>query len=182
LGFALAQAAAEAGATVTLVSGPTWLATPAGVTRVDVRSAADMAAAVMARVGECDLFLAVAAVADYAPAESSDRKRKKDGKPLTLTLQPTVDILATVAARPDAPFCVGFAAESHDVERLGEEKRRRKKLPLLIANRAQDALGSDENEVILLDDTGAHPLPRMEKLALARRLVAEIADRMPKAG
>ena len=134
-----------------------------------------------ALVGGCDVFLAVAAVADYTPTERSDRKRKKDGKPLTLTLEPTVDILATVAARPDAPFCVGFAAESHDVERLGEAKRRRKKLPLLIANRAQDALGSDDNAVILLDDAGAHPLPRMDKLALARRLVIEIANRMPAA-
>ena len=181
MGYALAQAAAEAGAKVTLVSGPTALPTPANVTRIDVQSAADMAAAVEAHVGACDAFIAVAAVSDYTPAEPADRKRKKDGKPLTLTLQPTVDILATIAARPDAPFCVGFAAESHDVERLGEEKRRRKKLPLLIANRAQDALGSDHNEVILLDDVGAHPLPRMDKLALARQLVAEIAKRMPNA-
>ena len=88
------------------------------------------------------------------PTTPSATKLKKDGAPLTLTLKPTVDILATVAARPDAPFCVGFAAESHDVERHGEEKRRRKKLPLLIANRAQDALGSDDNEVTLLDDAG----------------------------
>ena len=180
MGFALAQAATEAGAAVTLVAGPSALATPANVTRVNVRSAADMAAAVAAHIDACDLFFAVAAVADYTVAEPSERKRKKDGKPLTLTLAPTVDILATVAARPDAPFCVGFAAESHDVERLGEEKRRRKKLPLLIANRAQDALGSDDNEVILLDDAGAHPLPKMDKLALARRLVAEIAARMPQ--
>ncbi len=180
MGFALAQAAAEAGAAVTLVAGPSSLATPANVTRVDVRSAADMAAAVTAHIDACDVFVAVAAVADYTVAEPSERKRKKDGKPLTLTLAPTVDILAAVAARPDAPFCVGFAAESHDVERLGEEKRRRKKLPLLVANRAQDALGSDDNEVILLDDAGAHPLPRMDKLALARRLVGEIAARMPQ--
>jgi phosphopantothenoylcysteine decarboxylase/phosphopantothenate--cysteine ligase len=99
---------------------------------------------------------------------------------LTLTLKPTVDILATVAARANAPFCVGFAAESHDVDRQAEEKRKRKKLPLLIANRAQDALGSDANEVTLLDDAGAHPLPRMDKLALARRLVAEIAQRLAR--
>ena len=97
---------------------------------------------------------------------------------MQVALKPTVDILASVAARPDAPFCVGFAAESHDVERLGEEKRRRKKLPLLIANRAQDALGSDENEVTLLDDRGACPLPKMTKIVLARRLVAEIASRL----
>jgi phosphopantothenoylcysteine decarboxylase/phosphopantothenate--cysteine ligase len=179
MGFALAQAAAEAGASVTLVAGPSALPTPANVARVDVRSAADMAAAVIRGIDACDVFIAVAAVADYTPAAPSERKIKKDATPLALTLQPTVDILATVAARPDAPFCVGFAAESHDVERLAEEKRRRKRLPLLVANRVQDALGSDDNEVILFDDAGAHPLPRMDKLALARRLVAEIAQRMP---
>ncbi len=95
-------------------------------------------------------------------------------------MTPTVDILATVAARPDAPYCVGFAAETDDVEHNAEEKRRRKKLPLIIANRAQDAFGSDDNAVTLFDDAGAHPMPRMEKLALARRLVAEIAQRLPK--
>ncbi len=180
MGYALAQAAAEAGATVTLVSGPTALAAPPGVTRVQVKSAAEMAAAVDAALidGTCDVFIAVAAVADYTPEQPSERKLKKDGGPLTLALKPTVDILAAVAARPGAPFCVGFAAESHDVLRHAEEKRRRKKLPLLIANRAQDALGSDDNEVTLLDDAGAHPLPRMDKLALARRLVGEIARRL----
>jgi phosphopantothenoylcysteine decarboxylase/phosphopantothenate--cysteine ligase len=181
MGFAIAQAAAEAGASVTMVSGPSALPTPANVVRHDVRGAAEMAAAVEARIRDCDVFVAVAAVADYAVANPSERKIKKDGSPLTLKLVPTVDILATVASRPDAPYCVGFAAESHDVERLGEEKRRRKKLPLLIANRAQDALGSDDNEVVLLDDSGAHPLPRMDKLALARRLIAEIAQRISAA-
>lgn len=178
MGFALAQAAAEAGAIVTMVSGPTPLATPAGVTRVNVRSAAEMAAAVESCVDDAEVFIAVAAVADYTPANPSERKHKKGGEPLSVTLQPTVDILASVAAKPNPPFCVGFAAESHDVERLGEEKRRRKKLPLLIANRAQDALGADDNEVVLLDDSGACPLPRMGKLALARRLMAEIARRL----
>jgi len=180
MGYALAQAAAEAGAEVTMVSGPTTLPTPAGVTRVDVASAAQMAAAVDARVAQCDVFIGVAAVADYTPAEPSTRKIKKADAPLTVTLKPTVDILAAVAARPHAPYCVGFAAESHDVERHAEEKRRRKKLPLVIANRAQDALGADDNEVTLLDDAGAHPLPRMDKRQLARRLVAEIARRMPR--
>jgi phosphopantothenoylcysteine decarboxylase/phosphopantothenate--cysteine ligase len=178
MGYALAQAAAEAGAQVTMVSGPTALDTPAGVARIDVRSAGEMAAAVDARVAQCDIFIAVAAVADYTPEAPSERKIKKDGAPLTITLKPTVDILASVAARPDAPFCVGFAAESHDVEQHAEAKRRRKKLPLLIANRAQDAFGRDDNEVILLDDAGRHPLPRMDKLALARRLIGEIAQRV----
>jgi phosphopantothenoylcysteine decarboxylase / phosphopantothenate---cysteine ligase len=180
MGFAMAQAAAESGAQVTLVAGPTPLPTPAGVARIDVTSAAQMADAVLGRVDRADIFIAVAAVADYAPEAPSDRKHKKSPAMLTLTLKPTVDILATVAARSNPPYCVGFAAESHDVLGQGEDKRKRKKLPLLIANRAQDALGRDDNEVALLDEGGAHPLPRMDKLALARRLVAEIAARLPR--
>jgi len=180
MGFALARAAAEAGAEVTVVAGPSDVATPAGVTRVNATSAAEMADAVLARVDGSDVFIGVAAVADYTPDKAHAEKLKKSSDVLTLTLRPTLDILATIAARANAPFCVGFAAESHDVERLGEEKRRRKKLPLLIANRAQDALGSDTNEVTLLDDAGAHRLPRMDKLALARRLVSEIARRLPR--
>jgi phosphopantothenoylcysteine decarboxylase/phosphopantothenate--cysteine ligase len=179
MGYALAQAAAEAGAEVTLVSGPTPLATPTGVTRIDVVSAAEMAVAVEANLRGVDAFVAVAAVADYTPLAPAKTKIKKSGAPLTITLKPTVDILATVAARPDAPYCVGFAAETDDVERNADEKRRRKKLPLIVANRAQDAFGSDDNEVTLFDTAGAHPLPRMGKLALARRLVAEIARRLP---
>jgi len=180
MGFALARAAAEAGARVTLVAGPTALATPAGVERIDVVSAAQMADAVFARVDDSDVFVAVAAVADYRPARVHEQKVKKKAEPMSIALEPTVDILATVAARAKAPFCVGFAAESHDVAKLGEEKRRRKKLAMLVANRAQDAMGADDNEVTILDDDGAHALPRMDKLALARRLVAEIAARLPK--
>jgi phosphopantothenoylcysteine decarboxylase/phosphopantothenate--cysteine ligase len=178
MGFALAKACAESGAEVTLVAGPTALATPARVTRIDVRSAAEMAAAVDSRVAACDIFVAVAAVADYAPVASHALKLKKSEQPLTLTLKPTVDILAAVAARAKPPFCVGFAAETNDVNENGEAKRLRKNVPLLIANRAQDTLGQDDNQVTLLDDSGAHPLPRMGKLALARRLVAEIATRI----
>ncbi len=180
MGFAMARAAAEAGAVVTLVAGPTAMETPAGVTRVDVTSAAQMADAVMRHVEHADIFIAVAAVADYAPEATSDRKLKKSASMLTLNLRPTVDILATVAARSRPPFCVGFAAESHEVLSQAEDKRKRKKLPLLIANRIQDAVGSDDNEVALLDDDGAHPVPRMHKLALARRLISEIAQRLPR--
>jgi phosphopantothenoylcysteine decarboxylase/phosphopantothenate--cysteine ligase len=180
MGFALARAAAEAGADVTLVAGPTALATPAGVDRVDVVSAAEMADAVLARVDHSDVFVAVAAVADYRPAQVHAQKVKKKPEPMTIALEPTVDILATVAARAKAPFCVGFAAESQDVVRLGEEKRKRKKLAMLVANRAQDAMGADDNAVTILDDRGAHALPRMDKLALARRLVVEIAKRLPR--
>ena len=178
MGFALAQAAAEAGAIVTLVSGPTPLATPAGVQRIDVVSAEQMAAAVDANLDRVDAFIAVAAVADYTPAAPARSKIKKTGAPLTIALRPTVDILATVAQRPGAPYCVGFAAETDDVERNADAKRRRKKVPLIVANRAQDAFGSDDNEVTLFDDAGAHPLPRMGKPSLARRLVAEIAARL----
>ena len=180
MGFALARAAAEAGANVTLVAGPTALATPAGVDRVDVVSAAEMADAVLARVDRSDVFVAVAAVADYRPARVHAQKVKKKPEPMTIALEPTVDILATVAARAKAPYCVGFAAESQDVVKLGEEKRKRKKLAMLVANRAQDARGADDNEATILDDRGAHALPRMDKLALARRLVVEIAARLPK--
>ena len=178
MGYAIAQAAAEAGARVTMVSGPTTIATPAGVSRIDVKSADEMASAVTARAASCDLFVAVAAVADYTPVAPSERKLKKSSAPLTIELKPTVDILATVAAMPNAPYCVGFAAESHDVLAHAEEKRKRKKLPLIVANLAQDALGADDNAVTLLDDNGAHPLPAMDKLALARALVSEIVKRM----
>src|SRR5438477_10791658 len=180
MGFALALACAEAGAEVTLIAGPTPLATPAGVTRVDEQSAGDMASAVESHVKASEIFVAVAAVADYTPAEPQNQKVKKSTQPLTLTLKATTDILAAVASRPKPPFCVGFAAETNDVNENAEAKRRRKKVPLLIANRAQDTLGQDENEVTLLDDSGAHPMPRMNKLALARRLVAEIAERLLK--
>ncbi len=178
MGFALAQACAESGAVVTLVAGPTSLATPGNVTRVDVRSAVEMAATVDAQMDACDIFIAVAAVADYAPAEAHASKLKKSDRGLALTLKPTVDILSAVAGRRNPPFCVGFAAETNDVNENAEVKRQRKKVPLLIANRAQDTLGKDENQVTMLDDSGAHPLPRMDKLALARRLVAEIAQRL----
>jgi phosphopantothenoylcysteine decarboxylase/phosphopantothenate--cysteine ligase len=178
MGFAIAQACAEAGAAVTMIAGPTHLATPAGVVREDVTSAADMAIAVDAHVAAADIFIAVAAVADYAPARPKASKLKKSDAALTLELAPTVDILARVAARPKPPFCVGFAAETDDLASNAETKRRRKKVPLLVANRAQDALGKDENEVTLLDDSGTRALPRMGKLALARALVGEIARRL----
>jgi phosphopantothenoylcysteine decarboxylase/phosphopantothenate--cysteine ligase len=181
MGFALARAAAEAGASVTMVAGPTSLPTPPRVMRVDVKTAAQMAEAVFSWVADCDIFISVAAVADYTPVQPREEKIKKNTKDLSIVLKPTTDILATVAARPNPPFCVGFAAESQDVVRLAEEKRRRKKLPLIVANRAQDALGSDENEVVLLDDAGEHPLPRMNKGSLASRLISEIAQRLSTA-
>jgi phosphopantothenoylcysteine decarboxylase/phosphopantothenate--cysteine ligase len=177
MGFAIARAAAEAGATVTVVAGPTSLATPAGVRRIDVESAAQMAAAVMHGIDACDVFIAVAAVADYTVAQPAAHKIKKSDRDLALTLKPTTDILAAVAARLDGPYCVGFAAETDDVDENAEAKRKRKRVPLIIANKAQDAFGRDDNEVTLIDDAGWHRLPRMEKVQLARRLVGEIARR-----
>jgi phosphopantothenoylcysteine decarboxylase/phosphopantothenate--cysteine ligase len=180
MGYAMAQACVEAGAKVTLVSGPTSLRTPAGARRIDAKSATDMAAAVDSEVARADIFIAVAAVADYAPTTQHRSKLKKRAAPLTLELKPTVDILGKVAARQKPPFCVGFAAETDNVHGNAQEKRIRKKVPLLIANRAQDAIGADESEVTLVDDAGTHPLSKMDKLTLARRLVAEIARRLPK--
>jgi phosphopantothenoylcysteine decarboxylase/phosphopantothenate--cysteine ligase len=176
MGYAIADAARAAGATVTLVSGPVTLATPAGVARVDVTTAQEMFDAVTARVAHHDIFIAVAAVADYHVINGSARKIKKDGSgKLNLELAENPDILAHVAALPKPPFCVGFAAESHDVLDLAEAKRKRKKLPLLVANLAQAAFGSEDNEVTLLDDAGKHPLPRAPKTVLARQIVEKIA-------
>ncbi len=180
MGFALARACAESGATVTLVAGPTSLPTPANVARIDVSSAAQMADAVDGEIAGADVFIAVAAVADYTPSERQESKLKKTDRAISLSLTPTRDILASVAALPKPPFCVGFAAETENVQEQADTKRRRKKVQLLVANRAQDAIGHDENEVTLHDDSGAFPLPRMSKLALARRLVAEIASRLDK--
>ncbi|MEO7762567.1 MAG: bifunctional phosphopantothenoylcysteine decarboxylase/phosphopantothenate--cysteine ligase CoaBC, partial [Casimicrobiaceae bacterium] len=175
MGYALARACNEAGATVTMISGPTTLDTPMDVTRISVTSAAQMLAAVERALPGCDAFIAVAAVADYTIANPSATKHKKGGVTPTFKLTPTIDILARIAAMPDAPFCVGFAAESENVEDNAEAKRKRKKVPLLVANRAQDALGSDTNAVTLLDDSGRHPLPAAPKLEVARRIVAHLA-------
>ena len=175
MGYAAAQAAHEAGATVTLVSGPTALATPMGVTRIDVVSAAQMLAAVEQALPDADIFIAVAAVADYTPAHPGTTKMKKKGGPLSLELTPTIDILARVAALPDGPFCVGFAAESENLLGHAEAKRLRKNLPLIAANLVQHAIGRDENELTLIDAAGQHPLPRGTKIAQARALIVHLA-------
>jgi phosphopantothenoylcysteine decarboxylase/phosphopantothenate--cysteine ligase len=176
MGYAVARAAQEAGAEVTLVSGPVSLATPTGVTRVDVRTAEEMFRAVKDAATGSDVFISVAAVADYRAKHPSARKVKKaNGAPLTLELEENPDILAAIAGMKNAPFCVGFAAESEDLARHAMEKRERKKIPLLAANLAQDALGGDENAIRLYDDRGEHDLGRGSKLELARKLVAHVA-------
>jgi phosphopantothenoylcysteine decarboxylase/phosphopantothenate--cysteine ligase len=171
MGYAIAQAAQEMGAEVTLVSGPTALARPNAVQVEDVTSAAEMFDAVKQHVDATDMFISVAAVADYRVAQPSAQKIKKSDGNLTLELIPNPDILAYVAALPNAPFCVGFAAESENLKEYAEKKRRAKKVPLLAANLVQQAIGADDNELILFDDVGIHHLPRADKLTLARALL-----------
>lgn len=175
MGYAIAQAAAEAGAQVCLVSGPTCLATPAGVHRIDVQSAADMRRAVLDGL-PADVFIAVAAVADYRVDTASAHKIKKSDAGLTLNLVANPDILAEVAALPGAPFCVGFAAETERLAEHAEAKRLKKRLPLLVGNLAQDTLGQDAAELVLFDDGGQHPLPRADKRVQARHLISHIAN------
>jgi phosphopantothenoylcysteine decarboxylase/phosphopantothenate--cysteine ligase len=175
MGYAVAQAALEAGAQVTLVSGPTALAPPTRARLVPVVSAQDMLEAVNANIADCDIFISVAAVADYRVAKPATQKMKKSEQALTLELVPTVDILGSVAGRANPPFCVGFAVETQDLEQLAEDKRLRKKLPLLAANLAQEAIGAEESELVLLDETGRHQLSKAPKLTQARLLIDHIA-------
>lgn len=170
MGYSVAQAAYEMGADVTLVSGPTNLPQPTGVKVVEVTTAQQMLETVMQHISSQDVFVSVAAVSDYRPVHPSTEKIKKDASSLTLELTRNPDILTQVATLPDAPFCIGFAAESENLLQYAEQKRQRKKLPLIAANIASDALGQDENTLTLLDDAGQHVLPRAPKLMLARML------------
>ncbi|TXG87899.1 MAG: bifunctional phosphopantothenoylcysteine decarboxylase/phosphopantothenate--cysteine ligase CoaBC [Zoogloea sp.] len=180
MAYGLARACAQAGAEVTLVSGPVALPVPAGVRRVSVRSALEMREAVFAALPGADVFIGVAAVADYRPATSAEHKIKKSGAELSITLTPNPDILADVANLPKPPFCVGFAAESRDLDEYAEGKRKAKKLPLIVGNLVQDGLGGDDNLVVLYDDAGRHPLPRAPKPDLARAIVAHLAGLLPE--
>lgn len=179
MGYALARACREAGAEVTLVSGPCALPTPRGVRRIDVQSALEMRAAVMAEnsaLAGRDIFIGVAAVADYRPRATAEHKIKKGAATLTLELEANPDILAEVASSATRPFCVGFAAESQNLAAYAEGKRVAKQLDLVVGNLAQQALGADDNVVTLFDAAGAHPLPPGDKLAVARAIVAHIAQ------
>lgn len=176
MGYAVARAARHAGAEVTLVSGPVSLPCPPGVARIDVRSALDMHQAVMARAGEADIFIGVAAVADYRVANPAEQKIKKDGGGLpAIELVENPDILAEVAALPKGPFCVGFAAESRNLEQYAQTKRRKKNIPLIAGNLIQEGFGGDDNRLVLFDDAGVHPLAPASKSALARQLIEHIA-------
>ena len=184
MGYALARAAVDAGAQVTLVSGPVQLATPDHVTRIDVVSAADMLEACLARVDDCDLFIACAAVADYRPVRVAAQKIKKDAAGITLALERNADILATVSAHAQAPFTVGFAAETQDVERYARDKLERKHLDMIVANDVSDtAIGfnSDRNAVTVLWHNGSQALAEASKATIARELISLIAQRMEAA-
>ena len=184
MGFALARAAHEAGAQVTLVAGPVALPTPHGVQRTDVRSALQMHAAVMAHAPRADVFIATAAVADWRPAQAATEKIKKDGSGHmpTVVWQENPDILAELAASPRAQsgalFCVGFAAESQDLQAQAQAKRLRKGVPLMVGNIGPATFGADDNAMLLIDPQGSTEWPRASKLSLARQLVADIARRL----
>ena len=180
MGYAIARAAREAGADVTLISGPTALATPHGVQRINVQTAEQMHDVVMSHVSGQDAFIAVAAVADWRVANVSEQKWKKgeDGAVPNLQFEQNQDILADVAALPNKPFCVGFAAESENLLRNGEAKRKKKGVPLLVGNIGHRTFGKDQNELMLFDDNGHTHLPLADKQKLARQLISEIARRM----
>jgi phosphopantothenoylcysteine decarboxylase/phosphopantothenate--cysteine ligase len=184
MGFAIARAARQAGAEVTVIAGPVSLATPRGVRRIDVRSAQDMFNAVQAQVAQAQIFVATAAVADWRPDTQADQKIKKDGSGQTpqLAFIENPDILASVAqsdrAQSGALFCVGFAAESHDLLAHATAKRLRKQVPLLVGNIGPSTFGQDDNALLLVDAHGATELPRASKQDLADDLMAEIARRL----
>ena len=184
MGFAIARAAHEAGAQVTLVAGPVSLPTPRGVERVDVKSASNMLEAIDTRAQAATIFIASAAVADWRPAAFASRKIKKDGSglPPQLAFTENVDVLATVAQSSAAEngklFCVGFAAESHDLLENAQAKRVRKNVPLLVGNIGPDTFGQDHNALLLVDANGAYEMARASKISLARQLVREIAQRV----
>jgi phosphopantothenoylcysteine decarboxylase / phosphopantothenate---cysteine ligase len=183
MGFAIARAAHEAGADVTLVAGPVHLPTPRGVRRIDVQSAQQMHDAVLPLAAQHGVFIATAAVADWRPAAAAGEKIKKDGSgqvpAIGFTENP--DILAAVARLPGGPYCVGFAAESHDLARHAREKRVRKGVPLIVGNLGPATFGRDDNTLLLVDADGERALPTADKLSLARVLVAEIAQRLEAA-
>lgn len=187
MGFAIARAAHEAGASVTLVAGPVSLPTPRGVERINVRSALDMQRALNALTQTATVFISAAAVADWRPASTTDEKIKKDGTGRVPILEfvENPDILAGIAATPRARsgalYCVGFAAESHDLLAHAQAKRARKGVPLLVGNIGPDTFGQDDNALLLVDAHGTSELTRATKLQLARQLVGEIARRLPGA-
>ena len=175
MGYAIAQAALDMGAEVTLVSGATTLATPKNVNNIVATSAEKMYQAVMSNISKQDIFISVAAVADYSPVETADEKIKKSDASLVINLKRNQDILADVTNLPNAPFCVGFAAETQNLIAQAEQKRLHKKLPLLVANLVNESMGQDEANITLLDNLGAHPLAKASKDVLATQLLTHLS-------
>ncbi len=175
MGYAIAIALQKLGADVTLISGPTGLAVPVGVKIEKVKTASQMLEAVNANLSDVELFFAVAAVADYTPAVPKSQKMKKTTNSLTISLVPTVDILASVASRPSPPFCVGFAAETENVVDYARKKREKKRIPMIVANLASSAIGADDNEVTIIDGQGEHAIPRGSKASIAESIVLHAA-------
>jgi phosphopantothenoylcysteine decarboxylase/phosphopantothenate--cysteine ligase len=184
MGFALARAAHEAGANVTLIAGPVHLPTPRGVRRIDVMTAQQMYDAVLPAAAQHEVFIATAAVADWRPASLSEHKIKKEGKKVAPTFELTEnpDILAAVAALPKAPYCVGFAAESENLLDHARAKLQRKRIPLIIGNLGPATFGRDDNALLVVDAQSHHALPAdgsaTDKLTLARALMQELANRL----
>ena len=178
MGFAVARAAVEAGAEVTVVAGPVNLPTPAGVRRVDVETAAEMFAATMERIADVDIYIGAAAISDYRPEPAAHKIKKRTDR-LTLDMVKSPDLLATIAARPGAPFTVGFAAETERLEEYARQKLERKRLDMIVANQVGAKLGFDEddNSVLILWRDGQEALCRMPKCDLARRIIATVAAR-----
>jgi len=180
MGYAIAQAAFEAGATVQLISGPTALNNPYGCIRHQVQTAQQMHDAVFAQIAEQDIFISVAAVADWRISNISKQKLKKNGGEdfPKLQFEQNPDILAEVASLENPPYCVGFAAESENLIKYSTIKRLKKNVPLLVGNIAQKTLGQNQNEIVLFDDKGHYSLPQNDKTNLARQLITEIARRI----
>jgi phosphopantothenoylcysteine decarboxylase / phosphopantothenate---cysteine ligase len=178
MGYAIAQAAIEAGARVTLISGPTSLPAPAVDSLIYITSARQLFDAVKSNIDGIDLFFSVAAVADYTPKSPSAHKIKKSSDALTIELEPTKDVLAYVAGLPSPPFCVGFAAESQNVAELAAKKREKKGIPLIVANLAQTAIGSDTNEVTLIDAGSSLTLASAPKPVIARQIIEFVSNKL----
>ena len=181
MGFAIARAAAQAGAEVTLVAGPVHLPTPRGVQRIDVQSAQQMFDAVLPLAAHQHAFIATAAVADWRPAQTHEQKLKKaEGAATapTIAMAENPDLLAAVATLPQPPYCVGFAAESETLAEHADAKRRRKGIPLIVANLGPATFGRDDNALLLIDEHGQRELPRADKLSLARELIQELSQRL----
>jgi len=175
MGYAIAKALQDAGAQVVLVSGPTSIPPPIGVKTVKIQTSLQMLEEVKANLAGVDIFFAVAAVADYAPARPQTQKIKKTSENLSIELVPTVDILAWVASQDKPPFCVGFAAESQNIVEYARKKREKKKIPMIVANSAIEAIGAETNAVTILDASGDYPLANASKAEVARQIVVHAA-------